>query len=100
MFLIEGKDRAGRRVKGRTPPATIRNDVLYAEVLPASCSLDVAERSAETGGLEVAELARLLGIRPSRLFDLAKSLKAKLVAAGGDLREIDRAFAELGSRRG
>jgi len=70
LWYIEGTDRAGRRVRGKAPAATLRH---ISWPLPPSCSLDVADQVAETGeSLSIEAVARATGIKPSRIFDILR----------------------------
>ena len=76
LWFLAGADRAGRRVRGKAPAATLRN---LTWPLPPSCSLDVADATRETGeSLSIEAVARATGIKPSRIFDILRLGLAKL----------------------
>ena len=76
LWFLAGHDRAGRRVRGKAPAATLRN---LSWPLPPSCSLDIADQVAATGGLlEIEDVAMAAGIKHSRVFDILRLGIAKL----------------------
>ena len=99
LYLELGTDRPGRRVDGRAPLTTVRAAWLDVPV-PPSCALDVADAVAARGEApEMRELARAVGLKPSRLRGILASALKKLLTSGdaevlreffGDDNERDR----------
>ena len=82
LWFLAGYERAGRRVEGRTPAATLRH---LTWPLPASCSLDIADRVAETGAeLEFTDVAMAAGLKHSQVFAIVARGLAKLRASAID----------------
>ena len=82
LWFLAGYERAGRRVEGRTPDATLRH---LTWPLPASCSLDIADRVAETGAeLEIEDVAMAAGLEHSQIFAIIARGLAKLRAGSID----------------
>ena len=81
LWLVDGRDRPGRRFDGKTPPTTLRAAWLETP-MPPSCALDIAEAVGEKGRLiTVEQLADYFGLRPSRFRFIVASAVAKLRVA-------------------
>lgn len=81
LWLVEGRDRPGRRFDGKSPPTTLRAAWLE-DPMPPSCALDVAESVGERGRLlTVEQIAKAIGLRPSRLRFIMATAVSKLKAA-------------------
>ena len=84
LALVECHDRAGRRVDGRTPVATLRPQAFLGEV----CALKRAEAYGEQlEPMPIATVADAMGIRQSQVYMILSSAIAKLRAAGLDLEQ-------------
>lgn len=82
LWFVEGRDRRGRRVDGRTPDATMW-PAWRAWPTPPSCAIDVAE-----AGRAVEETAAAIGLRPSQFRAVVAGALKKLGIAGKSLREF------------
>lgn len=78
LFLVDGRDRPGRRHEGRTPASTLR-PIHMMWPLPPSCLLDVRDQAIREDWT-VAEIARALGLSTMGLWYQHYKALAKLEA--------------------
>lgn len=96
LWLQLGGDRPGTRRPGWTPPATTLRAAWLETPIPPSCALDIAEAVGERGQhITVEQIAKAIGLRPSRLrYIMAQAIRKLAASRDSNLGD----FAE-GSRR-
>ena len=86
LATVEGPDRAGRRVQGRTPATTLRPQAFLGEV----CALRRAEAyGRQLEPMPIAEVAEALGVRDSQVYAILATALEKLRTAGVELDRDD-----------
>lgn len=77
LWLVEGRDRQGRRHHGQVPPSVVR------PATGTTCALDVAERPRST-----REVAELLDVSMRRIQQITRAALRKLRNEGVKLDEL------------
>lgn len=76
LWMVDGRDRPGRRVDGRPPPS-----VVIAHVTQ-NCGADVADKNVNGEGLTVQELADAIGVSDKQVRRIVARAKEKLRQSG------------------
>ena len=88
LLMVEGEDRPGRRVDGKSPESTLV-PMWWSNPVPSMCALDLADAQAETGEpMPIEDVGKHNRLQPSRVHEILATCERKLRAHGRTLEDL------------